>query len=220
MARTLPPTTRTTMQEQPSASGAPSAPPFATVMLCPSEDDQEKAARARSASLSIRGERLRRRQDRAAGTTRSRRASSASCTTPATRSWASSSRGSAKRAGGRQAACTRRRRQPQARVAADAFRGTAGSRAQALPVPEDERSRPAGHRQPADHRFEAERPNQRWMGDVTEIRPALRWTSDPRRPHNSPLRKRFERRFSSRVSSCIDLDIEAGSVHRWRRLAR
>src|SRR5438132_9949649 len=55
MARTLPPTTRTTMQEQPSASGAPSAPPFATVMLCPSEDDQEKAARARSASLSIRG---------------------------------------------------------------------------------------------------------------------------------------------------------------------
>ena len=27
----------------------------------------------------------------------------------------------------------------------------------------------AGHRQSARRRFEAERPNQRWVGDVTEI---------------------------------------------------
>jgi putative transposase len=43
------------------------------------------------------------------------------------------------------------------------------STAQALPLHDDERSRPARRGQPARPPFEAHRPNQRWVGDVSKI---------------------------------------------------
>ncbi len=88
---------------------------------------------------------------------------------PAARVDPSVARGQPPEPGGSRISSSRHPYQSHAGRAADAGRGAQGPRPEAVPLDHDERSRSAIAGHVLDRPFVAERPNQRWVGEMTEF---------------------------------------------------